>query len=548
MHSVDEFLQTTSRWMRQSSSAKVIIILMALLSLFSGVMQTLVLKWQNRMRVLSCTRDPVTGLSTCTEKYFHQAFIQTFVMFLGECLAVPFILLSNKSSTGTRDDFRTEVLSREAEQSTRLTSPDTSPNHRSHQHGDRVAYRDRISHGNTGRPRGPQSAMENVELVGGRQSPWNPTVADLKQDFVRGFPLSHSFSLDPEDVRSLDARSLETSGGGLRTGLPARREAPLWWWMTPAPLDFCECALGCIAVTITYASTVQMLHNFMVICSAVFTILILRYPLRVHEWLGSLVVTVALILCGIPALRNPEEATEVHSDYQWLGILLALVSTCVHSLQNIWEEALFRKCDVDATVAIGLEGLTGAIISGAALPVVQWTGYEHTREGARQLIESSQLRWGCVLFGISSLLNNLCGIAVTRWANGLLRCLFMSLRPPMVWLCEMYLSWNTFDWYNFASMFVLAAGLFIYMLLPPLDRFGGDAFLTPVTFGIQSWWREQPTANPPFAELSNTERPETGLVNPQSPYVPYEGDERDGIAYGGHDAHKPTPMTSTPVV
>lgn len=86
-----------------------------------------------------------------------------------------------------------------------------------------------------------------------------------------------------------------------------------------------------------------MLHNFMVVASAIFSMLILRRPLRVHEWLGCAIVTLALVLTGIPALQKPEEATDAHSSSHWLGIVLAILSTCVHALQNIWEEALFQK-------------------------------------------------------------------------------------------------------------------------------------------------------------------------------------------------------------
>lgn len=40
------------------------------------------------------------------------------------------------------------------------------------------------------------------------------------------------------------------------------RRCPWWWWVTPAPLDFFECALGNMATTITYTSTVQVSAQF----------------------------------------------------------------------------------------------------------------------------------------------------------------------------------------------------------------------------------------------------------------------------------------------
>lgn len=51
------------------------------------------------------------------------------------------------------------------------------------------------------------------------------------------------------------------------------------------------------------------------------------------------------------------------------------------------------------------------------------------------------------------------------------------MRPPLVWIIEMALGWNVFDWYNFASVFVLAMGMSVHLLVPPLDRLKCSRFL-----------------------------------------------------------------------
>eukprot|EP01055_Gregarina_sp_Pseudo9_P005909 Gregarina_sp_Pseudo_9__5908@NODE_938_length_2050_cov_20_491795_g880_i0_p1_GENE_NODE_938_length_2050_cov_20_491795_g880_i0NODE_938_length_2050_cov_20_491795_g880_i0_p1_ORF_typecomplete_len456_score87_61CRTlike/PF08627_10/9_4e30CRTlike/PF08627_10/37SLC35F/PF06027_12/7_6e27Nuc_sug_transp/PF04142_15/1_3e25Nuc_sug_transp/PF04142_15/1_4e03TPT/PF03151_16/1_3e16UAA/PF08449_11/1_8e15PUNUT/PF16913_5/2_3e07EamA/PF00892_20/4_4e05EamA/PF00892_20/3_3Mg_trans_NIPA/PF05653_14/3_2e03Mg_trans_NIPA/PF05653_14/0_00 len=247
------------------------------------------------------------------------------------------------------------------------------------------------------------------------------------------------------------------------------RRCPWWWWTTPAPLDFIECALCNVATTITYASTVQMLHNFMVIASAVFSVAILRKPLKVHEWLGCTIVTAALILTGVPALTHPEAAT-ANQELHWLGIIIAILSTCVHALQNIWEERLFLKGRMSSVLAVGIEGATGFAMSLVVLPLIHLTRIENLKAGFYQLSISKDLRSGMFWYSISSFANNATGVVVTKWTSGLLRCLFMSMRPPVVWAIEMSLGWNQFDFYNLAAMILLFAGLAVHLLAPPFDR------------------------------------------------------------------------------
>lgn len=121
-----------------------------------------------------------------------------------------------------------------------------------------------------------------------------------------------------------------------------RPECPWWWWITPAPLDLAECYLANVATTITYVSTVHMLHNLTLIFSAFISMLMFKRALRVHEWLGCMVITLALGFASIPAIHTPETATG-HNSSHWLGIVCATLSTAIHSLQNIWEEKLLLK-------------------------------------------------------------------------------------------------------------------------------------------------------------------------------------------------------------
>lgn len=479
---------------------------MAAIALVSGVFQALSLKWQNRERTAPCDE--------CVPEYFNQAFLQTLFMFAGEllCFAVYYSLRLTRRAR--RASFAKATFSR---------PPDSTAAVRDHQLS-RLGKEAKARHG---KRRDSEVELSSLQNVGGKRASSDGTTAQGINPFAPIDSGGATIESDGAPHESRGARELrlvtsditatitatntgagiggcenenENDNGRLGKGeaehtsihtinesrawtpptpptptyetlpLYGTVDCPLWWWLTPAPLDFVECALGNMATTITYASTVQMLHNFMVVASALFCLLILKRPLRVHEWLGCFVVTSALVLTGIPAIERPETTSSAASSRHWLGILLAILSTCVHALQNVWEEHLFCKGRISTLLAVGIEGSAGCVITLAALPLVHLSGLENIGTGLRQLRRSRTLQMGSAIYAVASFLNNAAGIAVTKWSSALLRCLFMAARPPLVWLAEMLLRWNAFDWCNFAAMFVLAFGLHIHVLGPPFDR------------------------------------------------------------------------------
>lgn len=264
-------------------------------------------------------------------------------------------------------------------------------------------------------------------------------------------------------------------------GYSSVRSAPIWWWMTPAPIDFLESVFSHLALVITYASTVHMLHNFMLVTAAIFSMVMFRKPLKVHEWLGCFLVTFALICSGIPAILYPEDATDTHSSAQWIGILLALLGTCAHAFQNVWEEALFSKGKIGTFLAVGVEGLAGLGISMCILPFIEWFKWEYPSRGIRQTLANSNIMHTTILFVLASLVNNASGIIVTRKSSGVLRCLFMAVRPPLLWGLEMALGWNIFHWYYLCGMVILVIGISVHILSSPVAILVGSKGRTLLT-------------------------------------------------------------------
>eukprot|EP01056_Protomagalhaensia_sp_Gyna25_P005444 Protomagalhaensia_sp_Gyna_25__5443@NODE_712_length_2795_cov_40_927068_g554_i0_p3_GENE_NODE_712_length_2795_cov_40_927068_g554_i0NODE_712_length_2795_cov_40_927068_g554_i0_p3_ORF_typecomplete_len222_score28_58SLC35F/PF06027_12/8_2e05CRTlike/PF08627_10/0_7_NODE_712_length_2795_cov_40_927068_g554_i013622027 len=127
---------------------------------------------------------------------------------------------------------------------------------------------------------------------------------------------------------------------------------------------------------------------------------------------------------------------------------------------------------MSSVLAVGIEGATGVGITAIVLPIFHWAKIENINVGFYQLSISSQLRMGMFWYAICSFLNNATGVVVTKWTSGLIRCIFMSMRPPAIWIMEMGLGWNRFDFYNLTAMVLLATGLAIHLMVPPFDGKG----------------------------------------------------------------------------
>lgn len=139
-------------------------------------------------------------------------------------------------------------------------------------------------------------------------------------------------------------------------------------------LDFTATYLCNVALTMTYAATVQMLRNFNVVLTAVLTLVMIRRALKVHEWIGVFGITGAMVLAAIPAFNEPDPS--VSGNKSAIGIILALAGTSVQGVQLLTEEFFFRKGRYSPLKAIGCEGAAGIIYSFIAWPIIQATGFE----------------------------------------------------------------------------------------------------------------------------------------------------------------------------
>eukprot|EP01055_Gregarina_sp_Pseudo9_P000256 Gregarina_sp_Pseudo_9__255@NODE_1162_length_1824_cov_128_406162_g1088_i0_p1_GENE_NODE_1162_length_1824_cov_128_406162_g1088_i0NODE_1162_length_1824_cov_128_406162_g1088_i0_p1_ORF_typecomplete_len443_score65_99SLC35F/PF06027_12/3_5e27Nuc_sug_transp/PF04142_15/2_2e24CRTlike/PF08627_10/6e23TPT/PF03151_16/6_5e16PUNUT/PF16913_5/4_9e14UAA/PF08449_11/1_9e03UAA/PF08449_11/1_7e12EamA/PF00892_20/4_3e02EamA/PF00892_20/1_9e05EamA/PF00892_20/0_32Ferric_reduct/PF01794_19/62Ferric_reduct/PF01794_19/0_022Ferric len=251
----------------------------------------------------------------------------------------------------------------------------------------------------------------------------------------------------------------------------AKKEAKWWWWILPSFLDNFGTLFCNIGYTLTYASTVQMLRNFLVVVAAMMQLGLIRRALRVHEWIGVVLITGAMVLTAVPAVLNPED-TELDDDSKaWLGILMAILGTACQGVQFVFEEWVYKRRRYSPVKTVGVEGLVGIVAVSIMMPIAQVTGFEDVRASLYQYWHSTKIGIITLFYFFSCMLFNGSAQATTKLGSALLRSIMFALRGPAVWILDLCNRWIEFDYYNLGGIFIFLIGFAIYVRCYPPNKF-----------------------------------------------------------------------------
>jgi hypothetical protein len=232
-------------------------------------------------------------------------------------------------------------------------------------------------------------------------------------------------------------------------------------------LDLIGTAIINVAFTIGYASTIQMLRNTMLICTSLFSIVLIRRPLRSHEVIGILIMTVGMVVGGIYAIRNPDETSSVSDDKAWLGIVLTLIGTVFNAFQIILEEWYFKTHYMEPMLCMGLQGAFGLGFNAIAILIFHYSGVSNMAHGFYQMGQDTTILIGNIWYLIVVCFFNAGSICVTKLGSGLLRAVIYSLRAPIVWVVELIVGWQIFSVEQLMALILSAIGFFFYAFIMP---------------------------------------------------------------------------------
>eukprot|EP01053_Blabericola_migrator_P009056 Blabericola_migrator_1__9055@NODE_481_length_8138_cov_55_758146_g374_i0_p3_GENE_NODE_481_length_8138_cov_55_758146_g374_i0NODE_481_length_8138_cov_55_758146_g374_i0_p3_ORF_typecomplete_len399_score31_73Nuc_sug_transp/PF04142_15/1_8e25CRTlike/PF08627_10/1_1e24SLC35F/PF06027_12/1_7e24UAA/PF08449_11/4_2e14TPT/PF03151_16/2_9e10PUNUT/PF16913_5/5_2e07EamA/PF00892_20/1_9e05EamA/PF00892_20/9_7e03Mg_trans_NIPA/PF05653_14/1_2e02Mg_trans_NIPA/PF05653_14/3_NODE_481_length_8138_cov_55_758146_g374_i060477243 len=250
-----------------------------------------------------------------------------------------------------------------------------------------------------------------------------------------------------------------------------REPVPWWWFGLPSFMDLMGTSMVNFAFAMTYASTVQMLRNSLVLVTAGMSMILMRRPLIVYEWIGIVVMTGGMVLSGMEAILRPDLATNTDPAKSWLGIVLTLVGTVLNAGTIISEEWMLKRRYCPPFRAVGWCGLTGLAWNTIAFPIVSVMGIDNMTANLYMLSHSQSLAWSQLLYLVSSATFNGFGMIVTKVGTGLLKGTLYACRAPLMWIFELTWGWAIFTYLNLAGFTLTFGGFFLFANMVPMLPF-----------------------------------------------------------------------------
>ena len=270
----------------------------------------------------------------------------------------------------------------------------------------------------------------------------------------------------------------------------------------PAACDAAATTALNVGLAMTSASSFQMLRGTLVAWAGLFTQVLLRRRLRPHHWFGVALIVAGAAVVGASAIvyeggseegaargAPPSGRRASKNDNPALGVALIVASQAMTALQFIVEEALLSRHRVPALLAVGLEGVWGLAICGAALPVLShsFTRPDGSRTapiddvvaGLSQVAASPRLAASMAVTVASIAAFNACGLSVTKRLSGAARAATDACRTLAVWAVALAAGWEAYGpgvWLKVLGFALLLTGaaLFNGLVRACLPRVGEE--------------------------------------------------------------------------
>jgi len=292
-------------------------------------------------------------------------------------------------------------------------------------------------------------------------------------------------------------------------------------FLPPALCDMTATSVQYIGLTLTYASSFQMLRGAVIIFTGILSTIFLRRRLAWFKWLGMVFVIGGLVTVGVSDMMNQKDCNSTdtnnnssdvfnaefsyapisvishqkhgNSDCKndttsiFVGDLLIFCSQVIVATQMVYEEKFISKYNVPALQAVGWEGTFGfttlamLLIPFSFIYVGPSFGHgprfvlEDAYDGVYQLAHNPLLALAFSGTVISIAFFNFAGISVTKELTATTRMVLDSVRTLVIWAVSMGIGWQNFFYLQLVGFMILLVGMMLYnyiIILPTIKFIG----------------------------------------------------------------------------
>ncbi|KAN0077243.1 hypothetical protein V8E55_011098 [Tylopilus felleus] len=238
----------------------------------------------------------------------------------------------------------------------------------------------------------------------------------------------------------------------------------LWF---PAVCDLTGTTLMNVGLLYTPVSIYQMTRGALVLFVGILSVIFLHRRLWLYQWISLLTVMAGVSLVGysgslikdttkdavnsvaahpINTASNPVEPVDVTKVL--IGVFFILFAQVFTATQFVVEEKIMTRWSVEPLVAVGFEGLFGALTILLLMPFMAQESvssrspfFDLTR-GWYQMINTPSVLWSGIVIALSISLFNYFGLSVTRHVSATARSLTDTCRTLSIWLISLALGWE----------------------------------------------------------------------------------------------------------
>jgi len=287
-------------------------------------------------------------------------------------------------------------------------------------------------------------------------------------------------------------------------------------FLPPALCDMTATSVQYIGLTLTYASSFQMLRGAVIIFTGILSTIFLRRRLAWFKWAGMVFVIGGLVTVGVSDMLNQKDCSTTDHNITmnkakqpvfsimsapisldsadgdckndsaniFVGDLLIFCSQIIVASQMVYEEKFITKYNVPALQAVGWEGTFG--FTTLAILLVPFSFIyvgpqfgnnprhvlEDAYDGVYQLAHNPLLALAFSGTVISIAFFNFAGISVTKELSATTRMVLDSVRTLVIWMVSIGVGWQQFFALQLAGFSILVTGMCLYndIIILPMAR------------------------------------------------------------------------------
>jgi len=271
-------------------------------------------------------------------------------------------------------------------------------------------------------------------------------------------------------------------------------------------LNIMGISIGYFALTMTSASSFEMLRGSVIIFTGINSRVFLSQQLSLKKWASMIIILIGLICVGLADVLQLAEkngaqnftsaymisnsSSNIENDskcamnettvsFELVGNIMVVAAQIFFSFQFVYEEKLLNSYDVAPLQMVGWEGLYALMIMLVVFVILAYIDI-----GTCFLSSSPSPPWtladpidGFVQLGNNQLLlflfcshislvpfNTYASISVTKEFNATTRMVFESMKCVIVWIVSLCVGWQQFQSLQLIGFCIMTGGIFMFNL------------------------------------------------------------------------------------